>query len=520
MGFSVVAGVVAISPASAVPAPDPGTYVALTPMRLLDTRNETNGGIAPSGTRSLVVTGTGAVPDAADASAVVLNVTVTNPTAPGYISAYADQTAQPTASNVNFNGRDTVPNLVVVPIGSNGVVDFFNGSPGTTQLLVDIDGYYEAGTPTDPGAFVSLTPSRLLDTRNGTGGSAPGSLGTTTFAVAGQGGVPVGATEALLNITAVTPGASGYITAFADGATQPDSSNLNFTAGVNRPNLVAAPIGTDGKVALFNGSAATTQLLADVFGYFVPGGTPAAVGSTQPLTPARMLDTRDGSGTADFIDDSPPPLAGFATEALQVEGRSGVPASGVAAVILNVTVTNPQNNGYITAYAHGGTQPVVSNLNFVPSQTVANLVIAPVGADGQVSLFNGSPNPTDLIADVAGYVLATASTPPVANVSILNCDNPPAQFGPEAIQVLLDCDNFNFLYNMTWSSWQATTASGSGLIAFFDGDEYEVASVNVQLSSPTLGTCGENFALATLSYPDGQPDSAPSQASLPTVCPS
>ena len=517
-GFAAVATTVA-TPAGAV-APDAGTYVALTPNRLLDTRSAQGGGLSPLGTESLDVTGAGAVPSASAASAVVLNVTVTSPSTGGFITAYADQTTRPNSSNLNFIAGQTVPNLVVVPVGANGKVDFFNGSPGTTQLLVDISGYFtgSVSTPTDPGAFVSVAPSRLLDTRDAGGGiPAAAPLATTAFQAANAGGVPANATEVLLNVTAADPSQGGYITAFGDGAPRPASSNLNFSAGQTVPNLVLVPIGSNGKVALFNGSPGTTQLLADVFGYFVPGA-PVAVGALQALAPARMLDTRSGEGTADFISDAPPPVAGLGVQAVQIEGRSGVPASGVAAVVLNVTVTGPVTNGYITAYADQTTRPVVSNLNFIADQTVPNLVIAPVGANGVVDLFNGSPQPVNLLVDVAGYILATANTPAVGAVHVANCDSPPPLFDLEPIQVLLDCNDFNFLYNMTWSSWTTSSAAGSGAILAWDGNEYEAAPVNATLGSPANGGCGSNFAVINLSYPGGTPAGFPTTVNLPTSC--
>ena len=78
-------------------------------------------------------------------------------------------------------------------------------------------------------------------------------------------------------------------------------------------------------------------------------------------------------------------------------------ATGVSAVVLNVTVTNPQASGYVTVYGDGDPKPSTSNVNFRAGRTVPNLVIAPVGADGRVDLYNGSTAMADLLADVAGY---------------------------------------------------------------------------------------------------------------------
>ena len=137
------------------PKVTPGGYISLTPSRLLDTRNGTgapNAAVAAGATVHLQVTGRGGVPTSG-VSAVVLNVTVTAPTNSGYITVYGDGSARPTASNLNFVNAQTVPNLVIAPVGANGKVDLYNGSSGTVQLIGDVAGYYQAGTPVAAGTF-------------------------------------------------------------------------------------------------------------------------------------------------------------------------------------------------------------------------------------------------------------------------------------------------------------------------------------------------------------------------------
>ena len=114
-----------------------------------------------------------------------------------------------------------------------------------------------------------------------------------------------------------------------------------------------------------------------------PPDTPAA-GMFGAVTPARILDTRTGSGLSG-------PLPAYGTASLQISGRAGVPAGGVAAVALTVTVTQPAASGHVRIWASGATAPSTSNLNFTPGATAANTVIAPVGADGAVQIYNGSP---------------------------------------------------------------------------------------------------------------------------------
>ena len=381
------------SPAQA--AGNAGTFVSVAPTRVLDTRSSLGGTVlGPLGTLHLQVTGS-TVP--VGASAVMLNVTVTQPTSGGFITVWGDGTARPSASSLNFLPGQTAANSVVAPIGAGGVVDFFNGSPGSSQLIADVSGYFTGGTASDPGTLVPVTPTRLLDTRSGVGGSALGPLGKLTLQVTG-GVIPAGAAAVVLNVTTAQPSAGGYITAWADGDQQPVVSNLNFVAGQTIPNLVIAPVSSAGKVDLFNGSPGTTQLLADVAGYFIPG-TATDAGAYVKVTPTRLLDTRSSTGGVT------PGVNG--TVSVQAAGTAPLPATGMSAVVLNVTAAAPTGSGWITAWADGTTLPVASNLNFTPGQTVPNLTVTPLGTDGRANLYNGSPGSTQLLADVSGYFIGS-----------------------------------------------------------------------------------------------------------------
>ncbi len=123
------------------------------------------------------------------------------------------------------------------------------------------------------------------------------------------------------------------------------------------------------------------------------------------MTPGRVLDTRDGIGTG----GSTSPVGPRQSINVQVTGLKGVPASGVSGVALNVTVTSPTQEGYLTVWPTGEPQAGASSHNFVPGLTVANLVLAKVGAGGQVSIFN-SAGSTHVVADVVGYFSTAGGT--------------------------------------------------------------------------------------------------------------
>ena len=298
-----------------------------------------------------------------------------------------------------------MPNLVNSPVGTDGTIALTNNSNGTVDLIADTAGYYLAGTPTEAGAFTSLTPFRQLDTRNGTGATtalAVAPWATVRVRVTGRGGIPAtGVSAVAVNVTVTSTGTAGNITVYAGGTAQPGTSNLNFTAGQTIPNLVNSPVGTDGTIALTNNSGSTVHLIAETAGYFL-AGAPTAGGIFASLTPFRQLDTRNGTGAASST------VAPWSTVRVKVAGRGGIPATGVSAVAVNVTVTNPGTEGNITVYAGGTKQPGTSNLNFTPGQTIPNLVNSPVGTDGTIALTNNSGSTIHLIADTAGYYLAGA----------------------------------------------------------------------------------------------------------------
>jgi hypothetical protein len=88
------------------------------------------------------------VPGISRIGAFILNVTVTEPTADGYLSVFPSPPPPPLASNLNFVAGQTVPNLVVVPLGANGRIDFYNPY-GMTHLVVDLFGVFTSANYTE-----------------------------------------------------------------------------------------------------------------------------------------------------------------------------------------------------------------------------------------------------------------------------------------------------------------------------------------------------------------------------------
>jgi hypothetical protein len=223
------------------------------------------------GTVRVQTTGRAGVP-ATGVAAVVMNVTATSPTAGGFVTVYPHGTAQPTASNLNYRAGQSIPNLVTVKVGPDGAVDLTNNSSGTVDLIADVAGYFLSGEPTQPGAFVSLDPVRLLDTRVGNGAprSAVEPWAALALQVAGRATVPsTGVAAVVANVTVTEPSAGGFITVYPSGTAQPTASNLNFTAGESIPNLTTVKVGANGRIVPTNNSTGTVHLIADVAGYYL-----------------------------------------------------------------------------------------------------------------------------------------------------------------------------------------------------------------------------------------------------------
>jgi hypothetical protein len=256
-----------------------GTFVGLSPIRALDTRFDFDEPVGAGETITVPIVDPGA-----PISAVMMNVTVTGPTAHSYLTIWPNGFALPNASSLNFVPGQTVPNLVVAPIGPDGSVNFFNFT-GTTEIIVDIVGLFENGTVAIvDGQYEAVQPFRALDTRLA---SAPVGSNQTVSLDVRTIGVPDDASVLMMNVTAVAPTAAGYVTVYPGGEGIPPTSNLNFSAGQTVPNAVAMAIGGDHTVR-FRNAVGSTHLIVDVTGWYRPG---YAVGTQFSLSSTPSLDS-------------------------------------------------------------------------------------------------------------------------------------------------------------------------------------------------------------------------------------
>ena len=370
-------------------------YTPVTPTRILNTRD--TGKVGAGGKVDLQVAGISqsGITVPADVTGVVLNVTVDQPDGvESYLSVYPTQGAPnnpPNTSNLNFRKDVTIPNMVMVKVGDGGKVTLYN-NVGNVHILADIVGYYRVNTGS---RLNSTDPSRVLSTRDGIGSTrTPVGPGESREVTIVGGVVPAGASAVVLNVTATEATTGGYPTVYpADLATVPGTSNLNFKPNQNIANLAIVQLPTSGpsagKIKVFNANG-STNLIADVLGYFSANG-----GSFAPITPARVLDSRNGTGG---VSGKVGPNSSIE---FTVRGVGGVPAFGVRTVVLNVTAAEPTVGGYLTVYPNDP-RPNASNLNFVANQVIPNLVVAQVNSQGKVKIYNEQGS-THVFADVVAW---------------------------------------------------------------------------------------------------------------------
>jgi hypothetical protein len=242
-----------------------GQFVPVVPARVTDTRSGSP--LGPGATRNIQVTGVNGIPALTSVSAVVLNVTAVRESTAGFFTVFPTGMTLPVASNLNWTAGVTVPNRVIVPVGTSGMVSVFNGL-GTADMVMDVNGYFTTASATGA-SFTPLVPARIIDTRYSSPVRAGSPLALT---VAGSGGVPsMGAgtppTAVVLNVTVARPSTASFLTVWPDGASTPTSSDLNFVGGQVVPNLVVVKLSAGGKIDILNGYG-SADVIVDVVGWY------------------------------------------------------------------------------------------------------------------------------------------------------------------------------------------------------------------------------------------------------------
>ena len=266
-----------------------------------------------------------------------------------------------------------------------------------------------------PVSVNGVTPSRLFDTRVG---SPQGTIvvDKTTYGgskelrvkVSGVSGLPeYGIGAATINLTVTDPDDTGYITVYPCG-TRPLASNMNYVADQTVSTSVTTAVSPTGEICVY--SSAQTNLIADINSWSATNAGYA------PLSPQRLVDTRARSpqGAITVVKKK---YGADSELRVKVAGAAGLPGARMSSVSLNVTVTEPEAEGFLTVYPCG-TRPLASHLNFVADQTISASVTSPVSADGEICIYSSSP--TNLIADTFGWFVQGSGITPVGPTRLVD----------------------------------------------------------------------------------------------------
>lgn len=387
-------------------------YPLPKPIRLLDTRAGQTGCDTPG---TSIVGGSertqlarricDSVTIPANAMAITGNITPI-PSATGFLTLYPSNANRPMVASANFSAGKIVNNMYTVGLGPDGSFKIY--ASATTDVVVDVSGYF--APPGTGGLYFHPlpTPIRLLETRQGQSGCdnpgvplAAGSTRTQPGRVTCTGvTIPTAAQALVGNATVVGPSAQGFITLFPSDAQQPMVASGNYTAGsvVNTPFTVG--LGADGAFKIF--TTQTTDIVIDVLGYY---STQASdVNGAGNLfyslgAPIRLLDSRMGA-TACHTPDAP--FSGGVEYVQQAGGTcSGqtIP-SNAAAVLGNVTAVSPPA-GFLTLWPSNVTRPFTATSNFAAGQTANRHFIVGLGPDDAFKLYVSGT--TELVIDLSGY---------------------------------------------------------------------------------------------------------------------
>ena len=362
----------------------------LTPCRVADTRegNPFGGPSFPGNTHRDFPIPLSACGIPSTAEAYSLNVSVLPAGKLGYLTVWPAGQPQPLVATLNSLDGRTKSNAVIVAAGAHGAVSAYVSD--TTDVLIDINGYFVAASDTAALPFYPVAPCRIADTRNPAGllggpGLAPDH--TRVFPVRQSAcAVPADAQVYSLNVAAVPKGPLAHLTAWAAGQPQPLVATMSAPTGAITANAVIVAAGGNGDVAVV--ASDDTDVVIDINGYFAPvkpGGL-----SLYNLAPCRVLDTRLPAGAVPFTGTRNVDVAG--------SGCAVLPAAN--AYVFNATVVPPGALGYITLWPQGAPQPLVATLNAIDGAITSNIALVPT-TNGSVSVF--ASGPTDLVLDIFGF---------------------------------------------------------------------------------------------------------------------
>jgi hypothetical protein len=414
-------------------------FIPVTPCRVVDTRDADGifGGPALQGGTSRDFP----IPQSAcnvpsTAAAYSLNVTVVPQGTLGYLTVWPSGQSQPLVSTLNSLDGRIKANAAIVPAGDaphNEAISVF--ATDTTDVVLDINGYFVPAT--DPSAleFYPVTPCRLVDTRNPMGqldGPSMAEGETRDFPLLSRScNIPNTAQAYSLNFTVVPNSTLGYLTTWPMGQAQPLVSTLNDLTGTIVANAAIVPAGTGGDINVFVTDA--TDVVIDVNGYFAPAN--AGGQSLYTVAPCRVLDTRKTTGA--FSGTLAPPVD-------VVNSPCGIP-NAAQAYVSNATVVPPDALGYLSLWPDTETQPLVSTLNALDGAITSNMAIVPT-VNRLIDAF--AAGTSQLVLDISSY-FAPVNGLPAPAISSLSPASTVA--GTASLTAMINGNNFSTASTVTFN---------------------------------------------------------------------
>lgn len=223
-----------------------------------------------------------------------------------------------------------------------------------------------------------------------------------TVKVAGVDGLPSSGIGAVtMMVTVADPNGSGQLQMRADSS---DTTTLlmiyNSGVGGNTSNTGLLAVADDGTIQLRT-ETAQSKVIIDITGYYTSTKNGVSAGGFVAMSPARVLDSRDGTGAAQGQ------IPAGSQRTIQATGSNGIPI-GAAAVAVNIIVINREAKaGYVRPTPTGETRSTgVLNYNSVEGQSTAMNAQVALSADGRFSIDTAAEGgKIDLVVDIQGYFL-------------------------------------------------------------------------------------------------------------------
>ncbi|MEP1126112.1 MAG: SGNH/GDSL hydrolase family protein [Ilumatobacter sp.] len=324
----------------------PSTFVSLPSTRIVDTRSDGSGPLAPGTTRR--VDFADAVPDGT--TAVALYLGSARATTNGFFTATpCGETSD--ASTVNYRTSTPIGAPTIVALGTGD--DVCVSSSGASDLVVDLQGAF-TGSPDGLTLTPLGTPRRLVDTR---GAARPAELVVA---------VPAGASAVAVNLTAVRASENGFLSAYPCG-TPTEAANLNFRTGGAWAASAIVQVSDDDTICVR--ANVSTDIAVDITGTFGTGPGLRFV----PVAPTRAIDTRDATGGWG-------PIHG-AGQTFDIR----VAPPDASAVTGTLTIVNPFDSSFVSAEPCAGST-ATSSANAGQGAVIANSVTVGVTGAGRLCL--------------------------------------------------------------------------------------------------------------------------------------